>query len=402
MDFSSLDRFLVSLAVLYYFIGRDAINHLFPSNPGRIAPLGATEGTLPVYVLCAIAAGVHIAGRRSVQKHRDAAARRLLEAVLGDGGIRFCLYLRPFAITNKLPVEQESVGVHQRTFRDAFGGPPEKIDFEAMLADALEGLPPLVGLGRPGEAIGAGRMRTDDERWQDEILALMERAVSIFIVPSSRPGTLWELQQIRDRGYLGKTIFVLPVAMSRVVWRSICERLAQDDFHWQLVGAEEVSDARRGWLGLLDGPVASPALFTLDNEGKVNCVSNLQKTSGGALREAILKTLEGSERPPLSVESSFGGGSTKGATDIIVCPHCRTRIVPMNSGECPSCRRRVDDTLVAAVEHLPSTATLAYRALTHRGWKRALLSATLHFILLIALMLMPFLLMVLAGYLFYS
>jgi hypothetical protein len=62
--------------------------------------------------------------------------------------------------------------------------------FSSFLGGALTGRrAPLVALGKPGEAIGAGRIFTDDATWQADIATLMRRAKGILIVPSDRDGT---------------------------------------------------------------------------------------------------------------------------------------------------------------------------------------------------------------------
>ena len=65
-------------------------------------------------------------------------------------------------------------------------------DFERVVAEAVENGLPLVAFGRPGEQIGAGRIMTAEERWQEDIELLATAALVIFLFPSTRPGTLWE------------------------------------------------------------------------------------------------------------------------------------------------------------------------------------------------------------------
>jgi len=102
----------------------------------------------------------------------------------------FGLYLRAFMTTDKLPIKG--------------------FDFETMLAYSIAPTLPLVALGKPGEHLGAGRIRTTDEYWRDEILRLMEAARLILIIPSYRPGTLWEISTLREKGFFPKTIFIMP------------------------------------------------------------------------------------------------------------------------------------------------------------------------------------------------
>lgn len=103
---------------------------------------------------------------------------------------RFGLYLRPFVTTNAIPLG--------------------RIDLETILAYSFAPIMPIVALGQPGEHIGAGRIQTTDDRWQHEISRMLDRAALILCIPSARPGTLWELEQLKARALLGKTVFIMP------------------------------------------------------------------------------------------------------------------------------------------------------------------------------------------------
>jgi len=76
---------------------------------------------------------------------------------------------------------------------------------------ALDSYAPLIGLGLPGEQVGAGRIQTTDESWQTEFLRLASGARLILLIPSLRKGTAWELNTILgDVTLLSKTIFIIP------------------------------------------------------------------------------------------------------------------------------------------------------------------------------------------------
>ena len=102
----------------------------------------------------------------------------------------FCLYLRPFMTTDKIHVGE--------------------MDLETILAYSLSRVSPVIALGHPGEHIGAGRIKTSDEHWQEEIMRLIDNATLIFIIPSHREGTLWEIKNLSQGKYLSKTIFIMP------------------------------------------------------------------------------------------------------------------------------------------------------------------------------------------------
>lgn len=102
----------------------------------------------------------------------------------------FVLYLRTFGVTGKL----------------SLGG----VDFETAIAYNLAPKLPMIALGHPGEAVGAGRILTTDEQWKQEILRLVEHSSLIMLIPSSREGTMWEIATLKETNYFDKTIFAMP------------------------------------------------------------------------------------------------------------------------------------------------------------------------------------------------
>lgn len=126
----------------------------------------------------------------------------------------YYLYLRPFSSTGKIPVLLKSktcsykttpVSQKKRSHTNVWG------DLETTIAEAIEPLGTFLALGRPGEHIGAGRVLTDDLHWKDEFSHLAHGAIQILVVPSTHPGTIWELHQLlSDPNLLRKTIFILP------------------------------------------------------------------------------------------------------------------------------------------------------------------------------------------------
>src|SRR5215469_2700534 len=120
----------------------------------------------------------------------------------------FSLFLRPFSVTRKLPVQNpyKSVG---NLWAGAVGE-SYTIDIETLLADAFKPETPLIGLGRPGEAIGVGRIDTSEAQWKSEIEKLASAAQSIFVIPSDHEGTKWEINYLISNHLLSKTVFVMP------------------------------------------------------------------------------------------------------------------------------------------------------------------------------------------------
>ena len=109
-------------------------------------------------------------------------------------GRAFVLYLRTFGVTGLLNI----------------GG----VDFETSMAYNLTPMMPMIALGHPGEAIGAGRILTTDEHWREEILRLVDNAERIMLIPSHREGTKWEIAKLKENQLFGKTIFAMPPEMA--------------------------------------------------------------------------------------------------------------------------------------------------------------------------------------------
>ena len=100
------------------------------------------------------------------------------------------LYLRAFETTGKLFVRN--------------------IDLELALSRFLSPLMLVITFGVPGEYQGAARVLSSEEQWQDKVLALMHTSDVILMIPSERPGTVWEAEKLKQKGLLDKTIFIMP------------------------------------------------------------------------------------------------------------------------------------------------------------------------------------------------
>jgi hypothetical protein len=81
---------------------------------------------------------------------------------------------------------------------------------EVELVKAMRGTSPVIGLGRPGEALGVGRILTNEQDWRVAVTGLIDCATYIFCIPSGHPGTLWEIDHIVEHSLLAKTIFIMP------------------------------------------------------------------------------------------------------------------------------------------------------------------------------------------------
>jgi hypothetical protein len=187
---------------------------LTPQDALLVQKVIAVMGGVPVVVCSGIAIWLLASWlRRRVlmlrQAENDRAALQIMTDLRGSAAARvpeFYLYLRAFETTGRLHVpwflrmRKFSIGLNRLVTNDA----------ESYVSSAIRRVAPLVALGRAGEAIGAGRIVTDDERWQADIRVLMDRARAILVVPSDRPGTLWEIATLQQNNLLHKVIFIMP------------------------------------------------------------------------------------------------------------------------------------------------------------------------------------------------
>jgi hypothetical protein len=158
--------------------------------------------------------------RAAYQARRDEAAIKLFNAVRSGDQQKFAVFLRPLFTTDALQqVKQTDVWVQEP---DPTAPPGTsrmqmtlqtriyKYPLEDTIVEAFRDTMPVVALGKPGETFGVGRILVDDENWQSAASELMPRALLLICLPSSRPESQWELNQIIRTHYLAKTVFIMP------------------------------------------------------------------------------------------------------------------------------------------------------------------------------------------------
>lgn len=130
---------------------------------------------------------------REVQAQLDSAAAAFhdrFKASSSKPENQFGLYLRAFTTTGQLIIQG--------------------IDFESAIAYYLAPYMNILAVGRQGEHVGAGRIEMSNDDWQANVARLAAEANPILLVPSDRPGTLWEILMLKEKGYFSKTVFVMP------------------------------------------------------------------------------------------------------------------------------------------------------------------------------------------------
>jgi hypothetical protein len=176
---------------------------------------------------------------RRQQSQRDRLAREILATVRRGGSLRrpFFLYLRPFRVTGALravePMEFELA--QERRYPTTLTSPSgEQIgleipivsvqaldvisqaadelnrEWESLFERGLHDFGDLIALGRPGEAIGSGRLATTDGEWRDVVRDLVPAARGCFVIPTASGSTRWEIELLRDRDGFRDCLFLMP------------------------------------------------------------------------------------------------------------------------------------------------------------------------------------------------
>jgi hypothetical protein len=145
------------------------------------------------------------------QHARDLRAAAIFSAVR-DGGPPprpYTLYLRPFASTDLFAEHVLSAaGANVSAGQGFLYGGTARVELEAQLELATRPFGELIALGEPLEHVGAGRVLVDESTWQNAVQSLTEHAELIVLLPSSRPGTLWEIERILDSNLIERTVLI--------------------------------------------------------------------------------------------------------------------------------------------------------------------------------------------------
>ncbi|MBK6854943.1 MAG: hypothetical protein IPG93_26050 [Burkholderiales bacterium] len=190
--------------------------------------------------------GMTIAEAEDRQRARDRETARVYENVLAAGlkpeDGQIFLYLRPFAITGQLglgdgkfldaadgtAVREEHDAQTQQWRRTEMPmisvgvgvgeGPSlfeQNAEMESLIERALRDAGTLLALGSPGEAIGAGRLPTEEGDWCHAVALLMDASTICMVVPSAHLGTLWEIKELVERGHLSKCCIFMPPTIDK-------------------------------------------------------------------------------------------------------------------------------------------------------------------------------------------
>jgi hypothetical protein len=215
-------------------------------------------GSLASTMLGSLAEGFFTPSRR-VQSSRDRMAEALRQGVLaGDVAAQqqsYALYLRPFAVTGVFFEEEPGEKSYVPPLLPAFYA-RRNAEFEAVVSDIVWRLTiPLIALGRPGEAFGAGRLASSEKDWTADAAALIQGSDFLLVIPSSHEGTMWELRRILEQDILCHCIFLMPWQVkgrySSRNWTETLAACAEIGLRlppWESQGALFLAGRAGGWL----------------------------------------------------------------------------------------------------------------------------------------------------------
>jgi hypothetical protein len=216
----------VGLAVFFgLVIGGNAYKRAF-SGRSLIDHLMSVAGVVGAIVVFLFAVGYGWAAYFSyrsvrrweqarVQRRRDRRAVRTLAAIENGAPApygAYSIWLRPFTSTGRCWVIARSTKAGTRNQPARLTGYRVVVaDLETLLATIMEPIAPVIALGKSGEQVGAGRADVPDDRWQEAFALLARSAHAIFLLPSTRSGTHWELDfLVREPALLDRTVFLVP------------------------------------------------------------------------------------------------------------------------------------------------------------------------------------------------
>jgi hypothetical protein len=84
--------------------------------------------------------------------------------------------------------------------------------FEDLLQVCVDIGPP-VAIGHPDDTappVGVPRQYVRGGDWREVVLALIDKASLIVVGVAASSGVLWEIEQLRNRNALGRTVFIMP------------------------------------------------------------------------------------------------------------------------------------------------------------------------------------------------
>ncbi len=122
---------------------------------------------------------------------------------------KYCLFLRPFAIAEKIEVPSNAkLSLMLKFFNIQ---QKQAINIEEFVVSKFSGIGPVIGLSYPRDNKSHSKIgivyRFD---WQDVFKKMAIGSVNIFILPLEGDGTRWEIAWLKQNRLLNKCVFLMP------------------------------------------------------------------------------------------------------------------------------------------------------------------------------------------------
>ena len=154
-------------------------------------PEAVPSSALAWGVFAAVGSPLLVGGIRLINKGRQ--LRAALESVSASEDTRPpVLYLRAFGDDAKLASPPQLAQINPFVISTG----------EENFVEALQGIGPVIAIGRPGEVLpplGARRLYVDDAEWQARVIGLMGQARLVAFMIGTGSGLWWEVEQALHR-----------------------------------------------------------------------------------------------------------------------------------------------------------------------------------------------------------
>jgi hypothetical protein len=122
---------------------------------------------------------------------------------------RILLFLRGFRSSKRIWMDNRFSYAHEEVI--PFAQEPARLSIEAALTKGLSAPFAPIALGGLSDPLGMARIASvlDPVAWKDHFNMLCETAAVILVLPDYSDALTWELNQLIDRGYLGRVVLLM-------------------------------------------------------------------------------------------------------------------------------------------------------------------------------------------------
>jgi hypothetical protein len=236
-----------------------------------------------IFALVIVSGMIRANREKASQNNLDGIANNAVEFVklrmVNGAALPLTLYLRPFEFCQDLVIfNPRQTG----TLNPAWWTQKEEVNYEHLLSEELVSTFPLIGIGEDEAYFSGGRVQLEDETWQEFVSALCVACYQIIILPSTTPGSLWEVRHLMRSDFLDKCFFLMPP-------ESRDKSISVEDF-WGRLQAQE-KDIGLELPEFIDGGL----IFQVDKNGKITRRTPLYLSDKKMIGTAIDK-LKGQQR----------------------------------------------------------------------------------------------------------